>query len=319
MAVIDMPLQQLREYQGTNPCPADIDQYWDRAIAQTKAIEPQIELIPAKFSVAFADCFDLYFTGLGGARIHAQLLKPQNITKPCPAILEFHGYSGDAGDWSTKLHYVANGFVVAAMDCRGQGGLSEDIGQVKGTTYRGHIIRGLSGEPEKLLFRQIFADTAQLASIVMDMDEVDQTLVSTRGMSQGGALALACGALEPRIKKVAAALPFLCDYKRVWEMDLETEPYSELKEFFRTFDPTHEKEDEIFTRLGYIDVQNIVKRIKANVLMAVGLRDDICPPSSQFAAYNKIKAEKELVIYPDFTHEILPGFEDKMFEFFCSM
>ena len=32
--------------------------------------------------------------------------------------------------------------MVAAMDCRGQGGLSEDVGGVKGTTVNGHIIRG---------------------------------------------------------------------------------------------------------------------------------------------------------------------------------
>ena len=34
------------------------------------------------------------------------------------------------GDWQNKLSFVA-GFSVAALDCRGQGGLSEDIGGVK--------------------------------------------------------------------------------------------------------------------------------------------------------------------------------------------
>ncbi len=50
-------------------------------------------------------------------------------------------------------------------------------------------------------------------------------------------------------------------------------------------------------------------------MMSVGLMDTTCPPSTQFAAYNKITSEKELVIYPDFGHENLPGKEDKVVRF----
>ena len=49
--------------------------------------------------------------------------------------------------------------------------------------------------------------------------------------------------------------------------------------------------------------------------MFTGLMDTICPPSSQFAAYNKITAKKDIVIYPDFTHEPLPGQLDRTFNF----
>ena len=43
----------------------------------------------------------------------------------------------------------------------------------------------------------------------------------------------------------------------------------------------------------------------------VGLMDTVCPPSTQFAAYNKITSPKALAIYPDFGHEDLPGFTDQ--------
>jgi cephalosporin-C deacetylase len=43
--------------------------------------------------------------------------------------------------------------------------------------------------------------------------------------------------------------------------------------------------------------------------------DTICPPSSQFAAYNKLAGRKEVVIYPDYTHEVLPGMIDRVFRF----
>ncbi len=111
--------------------------------------------------------------------------------------------------------------------------------------------------------------------------------------------------------------PFLSDYQRTWEMDLDVAAYEELRQLFRRFDPRHERSDEIFTRLGYIDVQHLAARIRARVLMAVGLMDTICAPSTQFAAYNKITSEKDLVIYPDLAHETLPEFADRIFAFMC--
>lgn len=313
--MFDLPMAKLKEYQGTNPRPDDFDAFWDKALDEMRAVDPQVELRPAKFTAPYADCFDMFFTGAGGARVHAKLLKPKGATATGPGLVCFHGYSGKAGDWTSYLAYAAAGFTVAALDCRGQGGESEDVGGVIGTTFRGHIVRGLSGPPEGLLFRQIYLDTAQLAGLVMAMPEVDAERVGAMGGSQGGGLTLACVGLEPRIKRALSVHPFLCDYRRVWEMDLAENAYEELRTYFRQFDPRHEREDEIFTKLGYIDVQHLAPRIRSEVRMAVGLMDQICPPSTQFAAYNKITAEKSLVIYPDFGHEGMPEQGDDTFTF----
>ena len=317
--LFDMPMAKLKTYKGTNPKPADFDAFWDRSLSEMKALDSEVEMKHSEFQVPFVECFDLFFTGVGGARVHAKLLRPKKTPAPHPAIVMFHGYSGNAGEWTDKLAYAAMGFTVAALDCRGQGGLSEDVGGVTGNTLRGHIIRGLDGPPEQMLFRQIFLDTAQLARIVMDMPDVDPKRVGAMGGSQGGGLTLACASLEPRIRRVAPVFPFLCDYKRVWDLDQAKDAYQELRDYFRLFDPRHEREDEIFTKLGYVDVQHLCRRIKGEVMMAVGLMDTICPPSTQFAAYNKIRARKSLVIYPDFGHEGLPGNADTTFQFMTGL
>src|SRR5207253_1898805 len=249
MPIVDMPLSQLRDYQGRNPRPADMEEYWEAALEEMRAVDPAVELVPHALNAPFAECFHLYFTGVGGARVHAKYLRPRNAREPHPAVLMFHGYSGSSGDWADKLNCVAQGFSVAALDCRGQAGLSEDPGGVRGNTLRGHIIRGLADSPDKLLFRQIYLDCAQLAAIVMAMPEVDAGRVGATGGSQGGGLTLACAALEPRVKKAAAVFPFLCDYLRVWEMDLDVAAYEEIRTFFRMFDPLHERKDDLFTRL----------------------------------------------------------------------
>ncbi|HEY0867185.1 MAG TPA: acetylxylan esterase [Fimbriimonas sp.] len=319
MPMLDMPLAELEVYQGKNPRPGDFDAFWDRSLAEMQATDPQVTLSPASFQTPAAECFDLTFTGVGGARIYAKYARPRKLRGKAPAILQFHGYSWHGGEWNEKLSWIANGFCVAALDCRGQGGRSEDPGGVKGTTLNGHIIRGLDDSPEKLLYRSIFLDCAQLARIVMGMDEVDETRVGAAGGSQGGGLTLACAALEPRVARIAPTFPFLSDYYRVWEMDLDQNAYAELRTFLKFFDPRHEREHEVFERLGYIDVQHLAPRIRAEVLMGTGLLDSVTPPSTVFAAYNKIGSKKRMVVYPDYGHEALLGFGDMSYEFLMQM
>ena len=319
MPMLDMPLHELKQYQGRNPRPGDIDAFWDASVAEMEALGSACELVKASFQVPNVTCYDLYFTGVEGARIHAKLCVPK-ADKPLPAVISFHGYTGRSPDFSWMLSWAAAGFVIAAMDCRGQGGESEDVGGVKGNTYCGHFIRGLAeGDPKKLLFRHIFLDTAQLARIVMALPEVDAARVGAFGGSQGGALTLACAALTPQLNRIAPTHPFLCDYQRVWEMDLAKDAYQELKDYFRHYDPCHEREAELFTLLGYIDNQHLAHRIRAKTLWFTGLMDNICPPSSQFAAYNKLTCEKDVVIYPDFGHENLPYSGNKAMQFMLEM
>jgi len=319
MPLIDRPLPELRTYLGRNPRPADFDEYWERAMAELEATDPQVELRPAEFQVPGAECFHLFFTGVGGARVHAKYLRPKRAEEPHPAVLQFHGYTHHSGDWSDKLNYLGLGFSVAALDCRGQGGWSEDVGGVRGSTHQGHIIRGLDDHQDKLLFRHIFLDTARLARIVMSFPEVDAERVGATGGSQGGGLTLACAALEPRVRRAASVVPFLCDYRRVWEMDLAKAAYAELRVFFRQFDPRHEREEEIFNRLGYIDCQHLASRIRAEVLFGTGLMDEVCPASTQFAAYNRITSPKRMIVYPDFSHEALPDMNDSVFSFMADL
>ncbi len=314
-----MPLEKLLEYKGCSPCPADIDKYWDDALAEMNAIDPKAEFVRHPFASRNTELYDLWFTGTKGARLHAKFAKPAKIEGKAPAVLIFHGLSGSSDEWNSYLKYTSEGMVAAFLDTRGQAGLSEDVGGVAGTTFTTPFMRGIEGDKHDLLMRDCFLDTALLAKIVMGLDYVDETRVGTLGGSQGGCLSVVCACLVPEIKRCAPCFPYLSDYKRVYNMDLNKGAYEGLRYYFRMFDPNHEREDEIFERLGYIDIQNLAKRMKAELLMFTGLVDTTCPPSTQFAMYNKVTSKKNVVIYPEYGHEGLRGSSDKTFEFMMGL
>ena len=319
MPLIDMSVEKLKVYEGRNPRPADFDEFWDRSLAEMKAIDPEATFTPVPFPSGVVECFDLRFTSTKGARIHAKFVRPKHTKGKIPALLKFHGLSGNNGSWTDLFAFAAEGYAVASLDSRGQGGLSEDVGGVAGTTYTHPFIRGLEGPPEGLLVRDLFLDTAMLARVVMGLDYVDEQRVGVFGGSQGGALSIACAALVPEIKLCAPNFPYYADYKRVWEMDLDKGAYDGLRYYFRWFDPAHEREDEIFEKLGYIDIQFLAPRIRAKVLMATCLMDTTCPPSTQFAAYNKMTCEKSVVFYPDYAHEEPRVHKDRVFAFLSEL
>ena len=153
----------------------------------------------------------------------------------------------------------------------------------------------------------------------MGLDGVDPDRVGVTGYSQGGGLTLACAALVPRVKLAAPVYPFLCDYRRAWELDLEKPPYNEIGEYFRRRDPMHRREDHVFTRLGYVDVQHLAPRVRAKTVLTVSLNDKTCPPSTQFAAYNKLTCEKSYRVYPDFAHDRLPGTDDDIYSLLSTL
>jgi cephalosporin-C deacetylase len=97
-----------------------------------------------------------------------------------------------------------------------------------------------------------------------------------------------------------ADVPFLCDIQRAITLAPKA-PYTEVPEFLA-------KNVELIPAalevLRYIDCALLARRITAPTLVSVGLMDDICPPSTVFAAYNEITADKDIIVYPYSGHSV---------------
>ena len=74
--------------------------------------------------------------------------------------------------------------------------------------------------------------------------------------------------------------------------------------------------DEIYSILSYFDVKNLAPRIRCPILMAAGLLDNVCPPHTNFAAFNQITAEKKYYVFPDQGHSVPPQWYKIRMDFF---
>ena len=119
------------------------------------------------------------------------------------------------------------------------------------------------------------------------------------GASQGGGISLAVAALVPDLWAVLVDVPFLCDFRRATQI-VDTDPYGEIVRYIKTH---RDQADSVFSTLSYFDAAALAKLAKAPALFSVALMDDICPPSTVYAAYNSYGGNKEIVEYPFNGHE----------------
>ncbi|WP_066892323.1 acetylxylan esterase [Clostridium nigeriense] len=314
MPVIDMPIKELESYFGSSIKPKDFEEYWSKQIEEVKNYKFEYEIIEKDFNNKQAKYYEIYFKGIDGAKIYAKYICPIS-NKKVPVVLHFHDYKESSKGWHHLTRYSGIGYSVVAMDCRGQGGKSEDIGGYKGPTVSGHIIDGLDDEIDNMYYRKVYLDGYILSKIIESFEEIDINKFITFGKGQGAALALVVAALNKNIKKCSMQYPFLSDFKRVWDMDLDIDAYEGIRYYFRWFDPMHLKENEIFEKLGYIDIVNFTGMLNCQLLMGTGLLDTICPPSTQYAVFNNANCEKKHIVFHKYGHEINNFFENENLKF----
>jgi cephalosporin-C deacetylase len=151
----------------------------------------------------------------------------------------------------------------------------------------------------------MFTDAARAVDAARFLAGPDASLAVT-GHSQGGGLALAAAALHAgrdgqEISVCHSDTPFLCDILRAITLAPHA-PYTEVPEFL---DRNVDLIDAALDTLRYIDCALLARRITAKTLMSVALMDDICPPSTVFAAYNEIPGTaKDIAVYPFSGHDV---------------
>jgi len=298
MPSIDMPLEEMRRYKPALYRQPDFEDYWRTTLDEALRQPLNAELIPYKLPCAGAECYAVRFDGYKGGRIAGWYVRPRGNGR-CPGICVYHGYSGRAPRPLDVMHFVAAGFCVLTMDTRGQNGQSQDAALYPDGHYMGWMTQGIR-DPKTYYYRYVYADAVRALELLAGREEVDESRLAITGVSQGGGITLAVAALSPRPVLALPDVPFLCDYRRAVSIAVNG-PYPEISNFIKAFPDQYE---QAFRTLSYCDNLNLAPLIRCRTIISNSLWDDVCPPSTIFAVYNHITAEKQMEIYPFHKHEL---------------
>jgi len=304
MAFFDLSLEELLKYKPQREEPSDFDTFWRKTLEETKnySLNPVFEKID--FGLEFVETYDVTFSGYKGQRIKGWLIAPKERRSKLPAIVEFIGYGGGRSFPVEFLLWANLGFIHLVMDTRGQGsgwspGDTPDYDELPfDSQYPGFMTRGILS-PESYYYRRVFVDGARAVETILSFPDVDENRICITGGSQGGGICLAVAALSSFVKIAMIDVPFLCHFRRAVEIT-DGYPYQEIVQYLKIHRNYVEK---IFHTLSYFDGVNFATRAKAKALFSVALMDNICPPSTVFAAYNYYNGEKEIKVYPFNNHE----------------
>lgn len=298
----DKPLAELQTYLPSRNEPADFDAFWQATLAgaRQKPLNAMFERVD--FGLRNVESYDVTYSGYGGQPIKGWLNLPVHRDGPLPCIVEFIGYGGGRGFATDWLTWVSAGFAHFVMDTRGQGsawrkGDTSDP-EVDGGNpqYPGFMTRGIL-DPKTYYYRRVFTDGVRATEAARAHAAVDGAHIGITGGSQGGGISIAVGALADNIELVMPDVPFLCHYRRAVEITV-AQPYEEISLYLKT---NRDRVATAFQTLSYFDGVNLATRGKGKALFSVGLMDEICPPSTVYAAYNYWAGPKDIRVW-EFNH-----------------
>jgi cephalosporin-C deacetylase len=305
MPYFDLPADELAGYDPQLPEPADLDQFWEQTLAETRAhdLDPVIER--ADSPLVAVESYDVSWRGFGGDPVKGWLHLPARAVRgeaPLSAVVQYQGYGGGRGLVIEDVFWAAAGYAHLVMDTRGQGS-GWSVGDTpdpagSAPAQPGYMTRGIT-DPADYYYRRVYADAVRAVEFMRGIDGVDAARVAVSGASQGGGLSLAVAALADGVAAVMPDVPFLCDFRRATQIAL-TDPYLEIVRYLAAHRDHH---DTAFATLAYFDGAVLARRAAAPALFSVALMDETCPPSTVYAAHNAYGGPKEIIAYPYNDHE----------------
>ena len=190
-------------------------------------------------------------------------------------------------------YYAKNGFIrleveIHGLDPRLSESTFRDVSHAFASTDNGYFTNRIDNR-EAYYLRHVYAGMVRWTDFLCSLPEWDGKNLAVQGGSQGGALALVTAALDPRVTACCVNHPALTDMAGYAEKG-RTGGYPHFGSSLLT--------PQVVNVLQYYDVINFCRLVKCPVRMTWGYNDNVCPPTTSYAAWNILTAPKECVITP---------------------
>ena len=267
----------------------DFDEFWNQTLTELRATDPEYRLtLLEEHSDDVRRTYRVDMVGFGGEPTCGILVEP--VADGCyETVVNYMGYGAEIwypnpSDAPERVQFIL---------CNRNQSLNR-----KPDEDNLWCTRGLESK-DTYYYRGVYADAVRAIDFVCSRPNVDQDRLFAEGGSQGGAITMVAASLDDRIDAITPSVPFLSDYK----------DYFQIVEWPGNwiFDAAKQKgisDEELYATLSYFDVKNFTDRIQCPVLMGFGLQDVTCPPHTNFAGYNMIKAPKKWICYPERGHDV---------------
>lgn len=274
--------------------PHDFDSFWEGTLKEARQIPlaSTMELLPARCTEK-VNVYQVSFQNIRqGSCTFGILCMPKKPGK-YPALLRVPGagvrpYYGDvetAAKGAITLEIGIHGIPVtmqqSVYDALAYGALYN-------YQYQNYDNRDNS------YYKRVFAGALRAVDFIESLPQYNGKALGVTGSSQGGALSMVTAALDKRVTFYAAIHPAMCDHRAHLQKVAGGWPH-----YFCYFpNPTPQQ----VQTADYYDMVNFARRITVPGWFSWGYNDDVCPPTSTYAAYNCITAPKELHPYLETGH-----------------
>jgi cephalosporin-C deacetylase len=280
--------------QPSSPAPGDFDAFWTAQKKALAGVPINARLTSVKSGRDGVDAFDLQADGVG-APVSGYFARPAGAKpRSLPVILTVHGAGVRSAILGSAVGWAKEGALALDINAHGiPNGRDEAFytelsnGELKGYSTRGRESR------DTIYFLGMFQRVIRAIDFLTAQPEWDGRTVVVSGSSQGGFQAIAAAGLDQRVTFFVAGVPAGCDHTGALARRIAGWP---------KFIPTGEEPSAaVVEAVRYFDNVNFAARAKAPGFFTVGFIDTTCPPSSVYAAYNALKAPKNIF------HDITAG------------
>lgn len=290
--------------------PTDFDKFWADGAAELAAIPVDAKLEPqTHLSTPTVDVYHVGFQNVGAgssrtSRIYGILAVPKTSdpNRKFPALLRVPG--AGVRPYVGQIALAERGIITLEIGIHGLPvnlplAIYEDlrVGSLnRYTTYN-------LDDKNAYYYRRVFLGCLRANDFLTSLPQYDGKNLAVYGGSQGGALSIMTAALDRRVKVLAAFYPALSD--------LTGYIYGRAGGWFHGFREKENQTREKIATASYYDTVNFAKRLKIPGIYTFGYNDEVCPPTSMYAAYNSISAPKKLLLGLEMGHNNSPEQNDR--------